>query len=81
MPEMNGIDLVHAIRRRDQTLPVIIVTGFADLELMREIESCDARLFEKPINFHALRAYIESLHICRERSNVSARQSCVRSGI
>jgi len=61
MPEMNGNDLVHEIRRRDQELPIITITGFAEPKLISEIESCNVRLFEKPINFEALRSYIGSL--------------------
>ncbi len=62
MPEMNGNDLIHEIRRRDQELPIIAITGFAEPELIDEIESCNVRLFEKPINFEALCSYIRSLH-------------------
>ena len=32
MPEMNGIDLAEEIRRIDNTLPVIIMTGFPSLD-------------------------------------------------
>jgi len=58
---MNGKDLIHAIRRRDQKLPIIVVTGYVEPELISEIESCNARLFSKPINFKAMHDYIDSL--------------------
>jgi len=61
MPEMNGSELVHAIRQRDQNLPIIVVTGYADSTLVAEIHACNAKLFQKPVNFEALRAYIHSL--------------------
>jgi len=61
MPGMNGCDLIHEIRRRDQKLPIIAVTGYAEPELTHELESCHIRLFEKPINFEALHIYIDSL--------------------
>jgi len=61
MPEMNGKDLIRAIRRQDQGLPVIVISGFADLQLIDEIESCDARLFVKPIDFQALQVCIDAI--------------------
>jgi len=61
MPEMNGCELIREIRSRDQKLPIIAVTGFAEPELIREIASYQARLFEKPVNFSDLHSYIDSL--------------------
>lgn len=63
MPEMNGCDLIREIRRQDQQLPIIVVTGYADPELINEIESCNATLFEKPIDFSSLYACIDALGI------------------
>jgi len=61
MPEMNGNELVREIRKRDENLPIIAITGFADRELIGEILSCNARLFEKPIDFKSLHKHIDSL--------------------
>ena len=69
MPEMNGRDLVHAIRRRDPELPVIVISGFSDLQLIAEIEACHARLIAKPIDFQALEVCIDSIQRHRIRTN------------
>ena len=61
MPEMNGCDLIREIRRKDQQLPIIVVTGYADQELINEIESCNATLFEKPIDFPSLFTCIDAI--------------------
>ena len=61
MPEMNGCDLIREIRGRDQKLPIIAVTGYAEPELTGKLEFWHARLFEKPINFEALHIYIDML--------------------
>ena len=31
MPKMNGVELAHRLREREPTLPVLVVTGYADL--------------------------------------------------
>ncbi len=62
MPEMNGNALIHAIRIQDQKLPIIAITGYAEPELTGELESFHVRLFDKPINFQALHAYIDTLY-------------------
>jgi len=61
MPEMDGSELIHAIRMRNQQLPIIVVTGFAEPDLIADVESCNAKLFVKPLDFKALQAHIDSL--------------------
>jgi len=63
MPKMNGCELIRAIRQQDQQLPIIAITGFTDLDIIKELEPYHVRLFEKPINFKALHTYIDALHI------------------
>jgi len=49
MPKMNGIDLVRELRTRSLSLPVMIMTGFADEQSMRSIASIGVQaLIEKP---------------------------------
>lgn len=49
MPKMNGIELVKESRKIQPNLPVIIITGFADLELAMEALNLGAEgLFRKP---------------------------------
>ncbi len=51
MPKMNGLDLMKNIRYIQPDLPVIIITGFADLELAIESLNLGADgLFTKPFD-------------------------------
>jgi DNA-binding NtrC family response regulator len=36
MPSMNGVEVIEAIRQRDQKVPFIFFTGHGNLELMKE---------------------------------------------
>lgn len=52
MPEMSGIELLQAARRKCPDLPVIIVTGYADAA---GIDACiDAVLLKKPFRMNEL---------------------------
>ncbi|MBI5187698.1 MAG: response regulator [Nitrospirae bacterium] len=49
MPKMNGIELIKESRKIQPDLPVIIITGFADMELAMEALNLGAEgLFKKP---------------------------------
>jgi signal transduction histidine kinase len=62
MPTMNGIDLLNAIRSTHPTLPVIIMTAYADTGLVIEAmkNHCDG-FIEKPFNLDHLVAEIERI--------------------
>jgi len=75
MPEMDGDELIRAIRQMDKELPVIAITGYAEQALIGRIDACHARLFEKPLNFNQLQSYIDSLTPLmdqRRRATISA---------
>jgi putative nucleotidyltransferase with HDIG domain len=51
MPEMNGLDLAEEIRRTDNTLPVIVMTGFPSIEnAIQTIKNGVVDFLIKPIN-------------------------------
>lgn len=59
MPEMNGLELVHELRRLGVDHPVIVLTGHADVALAVEAMKAGVRDFlEKPFNDEALLAAI-----------------------
>lgn len=59
MPEMNGIEFLRAVRRFDQDVPVIILTGFPSLETaISAIEYGGFRYLTKPAPAHELLAAI-----------------------
>ena len=61
MPEMDGLELVHALRMRDIHLPVIMITGRANRDLHRRVEKLGVRcLLEKPLSDSQLVACVRS---------------------
>lgn len=72
MPEMNGIDLLKAIRRNRLHLPVIIMTAYAEKGMVIEAfnNGCDS-LIEKPFRLDQLVVEIEKIRIDLLRNPVS----------
>ena len=62
MPAMNGIDLLKAVRRSHPTLPVMILTAYAETSLVIEAlkNRCDS-FIEKPFSLDQLVAEIERI--------------------
>ena len=46
MPGMNGVELARAIRADRPRLPIIFVTGYGDLDVLREFGG--SRILQKP---------------------------------
>jgi DNA-binding response OmpR family regulator len=62
MPDVDGPDVLKQLRQRWPSLPVLILTGFADGELMnRALESGPFTLLAKPCDPDELAATIRSL--------------------
>jgi signal transduction histidine kinase len=77
MPAMNGMDLLAAIRRNRPTLPVMIMTAYADTSLVIEAmkNHCNA-FIEKPFTPGELISEIEriKLHLLRNTPSNDLRQ-------
>jgi len=55
MPDMNGIRLLEAVRHEHPTLPVLLMTGYSDFELVVEgLKQHAFDLLMKPIDFEQL---------------------------
>jgi two-component system response regulator FixJ len=55
MPQMNGIELVERLRRRDMNTPVVLIAGQVSRELRaRAARSGIERILEKPLTDGAL---------------------------
>lgn len=55
MPVTNGMDLLKAVRRSNPTLPVIMMTGYADTRLVIEaINNQISGFIEKPFSLQQL---------------------------
>jgi len=60
MPKLSGIDLLAAVRELDSVVPVIIITGYADVENAIEAMRLGASDFiKKPFDMDELRLQIE----------------------
>jgi two-component system response regulator HydG len=79
MPEMSGVELMQRLHERDKQLPVIIVTGFADLDSAIEALRAGAHDYLlKPVRVAALRLSIER---AVEARNVRAEADSLRRQI
>ena len=62
MPEMNGIDLVRRLRQLDCALPVVVITGHADVPLAIEaMKAGVAEFLEKPFDDDVLIGVVQRL--------------------
>ena len=46
MPKMSGVELAKAVQRIRPTLPVILVTGYVDLDLLKGLDG--SQILQKP---------------------------------
>ncbi len=59
MPGMDGLELLHAIRKHDASVPVVLVTGGPTVEsAAKAVELGALRYLVKPINLDELRAAV-----------------------
>jgi len=62
MPQMNGLDLLRAIKERTPDQAVIVMTGYADKEVVLKALKADADDFiSKPINLLQLKTTIDKV--------------------
>ena len=55
MPRMNGIELIRKIKARDVSIPIIVITGYASLELAIDAMKCGASDFlSKPFKVNQI---------------------------
>jgi signal transduction histidine kinase len=59
MPDMNGADVMAAARDRFPSLPIILATGYADMDAVERVASAD-RVLRKPFRIDQLSAAVEA---------------------
>ena len=60
MPGMSGLELLEELRRRQSTMPVIVMTGHTDERSVQRLEAHHPFGFlEKPFSMSALRTLVE----------------------
>ena len=61
MPKMDGIEVLRRIKRTDETIPVIIMTGFATIGSARDAIRLGALDYiTKPFDFEYIKALVET---------------------
>ncbi len=66
MPEMNGLELAEHIRKKDNTIPVIIMTGYPSLDnIIKTLKNGVVDFLIKPVNLKQMEVCIQS--VFRER--------------
>ena len=65
MPEMNGWEVAEAIRQRSSTIPIVLITGLADPEVVRRAGEGRLPVVQKPFRGEMLRvAVANALQTC-----------------
>jgi DNA-binding response OmpR family regulator len=59
MPYKSGIDLLQAISRSENHVPIILISGFTDVSLQQIYQLGAVALFSKPLNIELLLAQIQ----------------------
>jgi FixJ family two-component response regulator len=59
MPGMNGAELAHQVRARYEDLPIIFVTGYADMEAVESVTGVKY-LLKKPFEVAGLASVVRS---------------------
>lgn len=69
MPEMSGLELLRVLRELDAELPVVLMTGHSDPDLIMEALECGAAEYLiKPFDIRKFRQVVERL--ARPRNSV-----------
>jgi CheY-like chemotaxis protein len=59
MPGMNGVEVVNAARRRAPGMPIILATGYADMEAVHKVVDPE-RVLRKPFQIDELEAAVRT---------------------
>jgi CheY-like chemotaxis protein len=63
MPEMSGWEVVAAIRRRAPTMPIVVITGLNDSDVMQRATEWRLPVLTKPLSAQTLKAaVVEALY-------------------
>ena len=62
MPKMNGLELIDQLKQRHIDIPILIITGYGDRDILRELikRNCSDYL-DKPFNENVLLLKVKAL--------------------
>jgi len=54
MPDMTGEELIKSIREQEPSIPIILVSGYLNQDLIQNLKNVNAEIFHKPLNVISL---------------------------
>ncbi|MCG8528198.1 MAG: response regulator [Opitutales bacterium] len=54
MPEMTGEELIQKIRGNEPDIPIILVSGYLNQDLIQNLKNINTEIFHKPLNVISL---------------------------
>ena len=76
MPDASGLDILESLRARDDGLPVIVITGHADVPMaVRAMRAGAFDFVEKPIDGESLLRAVQSAVAARRKAGPNAREA------
>ena len=54
MPEMSGEELIKRIRSSEPNIPIILVSGYLNQDLIQNLKNVNTEIFHKPLNVISL---------------------------
>ena len=61
MPVWNGLKLIRAVRNQNDVVPILMVTGFAGYDIIKEAGNLGIDILQKPVRTSAL---VEAIRAC-----------------
>lgn len=61
MPELDGVSLVRHVRETHADLPIAVMTGYADSEMIKQVERYNTHLFHKPVDYKRFEQFLATL--------------------
>ncbi len=76
MPDASGLEILEALRARDEGLPIIVITGHADVPMaVRAMRAGAFDFVEKPIDGEALLRAVQTAISARRKAGPNAREA------
>ncbi len=76
MPDTSGLEILESLRARDDALPVIVITGHADVPMaVRAMRAGAFDFVEKPIDGESLLRAVQSAIASRRKARPNARET------
>ena len=63
MPDIDGVELLHAVKKSHPDLPLVLMTAHSESDLVRQARAAGAAaVMEKPLDMKSLLSFFEQLN-------------------